>query len=195
MLRVWTPNISMSLQRKYFRSVSYFEPQKKCKQYSDASYLEVLPRLGIWCHLSRIQSPIRNPDPLHNKNSIICCSTRNTSYSNSLYNNVQYRQLTFTSNYSIKSILSASSVHPHFQIRHISGQSGEETVGIWTRVFFWLSGSTPVGYAQDFLLFLHNSTGLPWWTTVILATVFLRTAVTLPFAVYQVCLSDKVITR
>jgi membrane protein insertase Oxa1/YidC/SpoIIIJ len=76
-------------------------------------------------------------------------------------------------------------------MRHISGQSWEETIGVWTRVFMWLSESAPVGYAEDFLLFVHNSTGIPWWTTIVLTTVFLRTVVTLPLAVYQVCSRDK----
>jgi hypothetical protein len=84
-------------------------------------------------------------------------------------------------------ILSASSVRPPLQIRHISGQSGVETFGAWPRVYLWLSESTPVGCAQDLLLYVHNSTGLPWWTTIILATVLLRTVVTLPLAFYQVC--------
>lgn len=194
--RIWTQNIPIILQRKCFSSMRNFETPKNCKQYSDASYREALPRLGIWCQHSRIHSLIKKADPSPNKISILCYSARrNTSYSNSLYNNLQHRQWTFISNYNIKSILLASSVHPHFQIRQISGQCGEETLGVWTRVFLWLSESTPVGYTQDFLLFVHNSTGLPWWTTIILATVFLRTVVTLPLAVYQVCSTDKGITK
>ncbi|PNF30632.1 Mitochondrial inner membrane protein COX18 [Cryptotermes secundus] len=99
---------------------------------------------------------------------------------------------TFTTDRSINSIPSAIKGHPHFQIRHISGQSGVEITGIWPRVFLWLSESPPVAYAQDFLLFIHNSSGLPWWTTIILTTVFLRTAVTLPLAFYQNYILAKV---
>ncbi|GFG37145.1 hypothetical protein Cfor_00395 [Coptotermes formosanus] len=86
----------------------------------------------------------------------------------------------------------SSSIRPHVQIRHISGQSGVETFGAWTHVYEWLSESIPVGCAQDLLLYVHNSTGLPWWTTVILATVLLRTVVTLPVAFYQNYIMAKV---
>jgi hypothetical protein len=81
-------------------------------------------------------------------------------------------------------LLPTSSIS-QFHVRHLSEQVGD--ANLWTRVFLWMSESTPVSYAQDFLLFVHNSSSLPWWATIILTTMFVRTSVTFPLAVYQVC--------
>lgn len=83
----------------------------------------------------------------------------------------------------------SSSIRPA-HVRHLSGEVGD--FNLWTRVFLWMSESTPVSYAQEFLLFIHSSSGLPWWTTVILTTVFVRTVVTLPLAIYQNYILAKV---
>jgi membrane protein insertase Oxa1/YidC/SpoIIIJ len=173
--------------------MSSFETPKNYKQYLDVSYADFIPRFGIWCRPPRIYSLIKKPNPLPNKNSTACYFKRSTLNSSSFYNHLQRRQWTFIPNYNMNCIPLAPSVHP--QVRRISGQSGEETLGAWKHVFLWLSESTPVGYTQEFLLFMHNSTGLPWWTTVIVATVFLRTVVTFPLAVYQVCSMDKSVTK
>lgn len=61
--------------------------------------------------------------------------------------------------------------------------SYQETV---TTIWKSISNSTPVAYLQDGLVILHDSTGLPWWATIILSTVALRSIVTLPFTIYQV---------
>ncbi|XP_002737317.1 cytochrome c oxidase assembly protein COX18, mitochondrial-like [Saccoglossus kowalevskii] len=45
--------------------------------------------------------------------------------------------------------------------------------------------SPPVWFAQQVLETGHDFTNLPWWASIILTTFALRTAVTLPFAVYQ----------
>lgn len=63
--------------------------------------------------------------------------------------------------------------------RHFSYAQSIE--GLWTA----LSRSTPVALLQDGIVQLHDTTGLPWWATVIVSTVALRTAITLPLAVYQ----------
>ena len=57
-----------------------------------------------------------------------------------------------------------------------------------TVVNFWkiLSNSTPVAYVQNGLIDLHDFTGLPWWTTIILSTIILRSVITVPVAIYQV---------
>jgi hypothetical protein len=179
--QVWALNIPIRMQRKCF---IYLETPNKCRQYSHISNLGAFPRSGIWCHYSRLHSLTEKPNSSCNKSRISCYSTRrNSSYSYSCYSILHYNRWTFTADRNRNSIPSATRV----QIRQISGQSGVEIVGTWPRVFLWLSESSPVAYAQDLLLFLHNSTGLPWWTTIILATVFLRTVVTLPLAFYQVC--------
>lgn len=55
-----------------------------------------------------------------------------------------------------------------------------------------ISNSTPVHYFQQGLVQVHDITGLPWWATVIISTVFLRTVVTLPFAIYQNKISARI---
>jgi membrane protein insertase Oxa1/YidC/SpoIIIJ len=171
--RLWALNIPIRMQRKCFKNISN---------------LDAPPRLGIWCQHSRLHSLTKKSDSSSNKSRIICyCTGRNSSYSYLCYSSLHHNRWTFTADGNINSLPSVARVRPHFQIRQISGQSGVETVGVWPRVFLWLSESTPVSYAQDLLLFLHNSAGLPWWTTIIVTTVFLRTVVTLPLAFYQVC--------
>ncbi|XP_055620006.1 cytochrome c oxidase assembly protein COX18, mitochondrial [Toxorhynchites rutilus septentrionalis] len=59
--------------------------------------------------------------------------------------------------------------------------------GVWTTI----SQSTPVAYVQQGLINIHDISGLPWWASIILSTVVLRSAVTLPLAIYQ----NKIIAR
>ncbi|XP_069680104.1 cytochrome c oxidase assembly protein COX18, mitochondrial isoform X2 [Periplaneta americana] len=101
--------------------------------------------------------------------------------------NINYR----TVNSLRKNIMPLSLACSYTQVRHVSGES-YEYLNPWTRVFLWMSESIPVSYAQDFLLFMHNSTGLPWWTTIVLTTVLLRSVMTLPLAVYQNYILAKV---
>lgn len=70
--------------------------------------------------------------------------------------------------------------------RHFSLQTTVESI-IKTQsgIFKSLSESVPVSYAQDFLLNVHSSTGLPWWASIILSTIVLRSCVTVPLAIYQ----------
>lgn len=189
--RMWTLHISLQRQRKYCRVVSYLDSMKYCKQYLDVGFPDVFPRLGIWCQHSKLHSLPEKTDYLRSKSKALCYSAkRNTSDLNPCYSILQ-RNRWLVSEPNMNNSQWASSLRPYFQIRHISGQTGVETFGAWTHVYLWLSESTPVGLAQDLLLYVHNSTGLPWWTTIILATVLLRTVVTLPLAVYQVCLTKR----
>lgn len=57
----------------------------------------------------------------------------------------------------------------------------ESIAGVWTA----LSQSAPVAGLQNGLIQLHDATGLPWWATLAVSTFALRTAITLPLAVYQ----------
>lgn len=52
--------------------------------------------------------------------------------------------------------------------------------------FMALSNSTPVAYAQQFVITMHEFTGTPWWATIMLSAVTLRLVITLPLTVYQV---------
>ncbi|XP_037385976.1 cytochrome c oxidase assembly protein COX18, mitochondrial isoform X1 [Talpa occidentalis] len=55
-----------------------------------------------------------------------------------------------------------------------------------------LAASAPVQGAETVLLGAHAATGLPWWGTILLTTVALRAAVTLPLAAYQHYILAKV---
>ncbi|EPY78244.1 hypothetical protein CB1_001109028 [Camelus ferus] len=48
-----------------------------------------------------------------------------------------------------------------------------------------LATSAPVQGAEALLLCAHTATGLPWWGSILLTTMALRGAVTLPLAAYQ----------
>lgn len=55
-------------------------------------------------------------------------------------------------------------------------------------IFKMLSESTIVKIAQDSLLWMHDYTGLPWWSVIVLTTIMMRTMITLPLSLYQVYL-------
>jgi membrane protein insertase Oxa1/YidC/SpoIIIJ len=42
-----------------------------------------------------------------------------------------------------------------------------------------------ISFNQSILEFIHNSTVLPWWATILISTTLLRTFLTLPIAVVQ----------
>lgn len=48
-----------------------------------------------------------------------------------------------------------------------------------------ISNSLAVAHVQDGLVRLHDCSGMPWWATIIVSTVLLRTIVTLPLTIYQ----------
>ncbi|XP_011565352.3 cytochrome c oxidase assembly protein COX18, mitochondrial [Plutella xylostella] len=55
-----------------------------------------------------------------------------------------------------------------------------------------ISNSGLVNVMQDGLLYFHDTTGLPWWATIVAATVLVRTGMTLPLTVYQYYILAKV---
>ncbi|XP_028737721.1 cytochrome c oxidase assembly protein COX18, mitochondrial isoform X1 [Peromyscus leucopus] len=55
-----------------------------------------------------------------------------------------------------------------------------------------LAASAPVRAAEEVLLGSQAATGLPWWGSILLSTVALRGAVTLPLAAYQHYILAKV---
>ncbi|TDG48034.1 hypothetical protein AWZ03_005451 [Drosophila navojoa] len=61
----------------------------------------------------------------------------------------------------------------------LSNASG--MVGFWQT----LSNSTPVAYVQDALIQIHDYSGLPWWSAIVLSTFLFRSVVTLPLTIYQ----------
>ncbi|CAI2165662.1 18750_t:CDS:2 [Funneliformis geosporum] len=42
-----------------------------------------------------------------------------------------------------------------------------------------------ISFNQSVLEFMHNSTALPWWATILISTILLRTLLTLPIAIIQ----------
>uniref|UniRef100_A0A1L8E0C0 Putative cytochrome oxidase bioproteinis protein oxa1 mitochondrial n=1 Tax=Nyssomyia neivai TaxID=330878 RepID=A0A1L8E0C0_9DIPT len=72
-----------------------------------------------------------------------------------------------------------------FQARHFSYT--ESISGLWMS----MSNSIPVAYFQETLVKIHDTTGLPWWGTIILSTCLLRTVVTVPLTIYQ----NKIMAR
>ena len=50
----------------------------------------------------------------------------------------------------------------------------------------------PIGYAEKLLETMHDSTGLPWWASLALTTIMLRTLVTLPLSIYASHVSVKI---
>ncbi|XP_050533353.1 cytochrome c oxidase assembly protein COX18, mitochondrial [Daktulosphaira vitifoliae] len=51
--------------------------------------------------------------------------------------------------------------------------------------FMTISDSTPVAYAQKYVVFIHEMTGTSWWASIIISAVSLRLALTLPLTIYQ----------
>ena len=43
----------------------------------------------------------------------------------------------------------------------------------------------PIKVSHDFLVYIHTLTGLPWWASIALATILLRSCITLPLAIYS----------
>lgn len=55
-----------------------------------------------------------------------------------------------------------------------------------------LSNSTPVHLCEDLLVGLQQASGLPWWSSIFVTTLAVRTLVTLPLAAYQTVIIAKV---
>lgn len=59
---------------------------------------------------------------------------------------------------------------------------------------FWssVSASAPVTSMQEAITQLHDVSGLPWWSTLIVSTVLLRGVITFPLSIYQAKILAKV---
>ncbi|XP_058788790.1 uncharacterized protein LOC131662846 [Phymastichus coffea] len=119
-----------------------------------------------------------------------------------------YRDHTFVNNYVFKTI-SCSSVTlcKNFQIRHISNETSvlknnEQSLDIQSDILSEetidammtylppmlknISNWKIVELAQQCLLNVHETTGLPWWASIIFTALITRTLVTLPFSIITV---------
>ncbi|XP_017784899.1 PREDICTED: mitochondrial inner membrane protein COX18 [Nicrophorus vespilloides] len=77
--------------------------------------------------------------------------------------------------------------------RQFSLQSSVESVAkTQSGIFQSISESTPVEYAQKLLLNIHETTGLPWWATIVSTTILMRATITFPLAIYQNYILAKV---
>ncbi|XP_043273791.1 cytochrome c oxidase assembly protein COX18, mitochondrial [Venturia canescens] len=88
------------------------------------------------------------------------------------------------------SILSPSDPNFHYiNVRRFSDKASEAVItfphaelsGIWKSV----AESSAVEYVQSSLIWLHTTTGLPWWATIILATASFRMSIIFPLTLYQ----------
>ncbi|XP_011143328.1 cytochrome c oxidase assembly protein COX18, mitochondrial isoform X1 [Harpegnathos saltator] len=73
----------------------------------------------------------------------------------------------------------------HFSSTNIDVISEVKAPMQFSGIFKTMSESTPIKIAQDFLLWMHDYTGLPWWLVIVLTTVVMRATVTLPLSFYQ----------
>lgn len=80
------------------------------------------------------------------------------------------------------------SVLPVWAVASVSAV-GPGGAGSWYEA---LATSAPVQGTEQMLLCAHTVTGLPWWGSILLTTVALRGAVTLPLAAYQHYILAKV---
>ncbi|KAM6953002.1 cytochrome c oxidase assembly protein COX18, mitochondrial isoform 2-T2 [Lycodopsis pacificus] len=71
-------------------------------------------------------------------------------------------------------------------VRRLSGGAG--AAGWYSS----LSDSAPVHLCEHFLVNVHQVSGLPWWLSIIVATLSVRTLITLPLATYQMVIIAKV---
>lgn len=71
------------------------------------------------------------------------------------------------------------------QVRFNSTAPPVETIGFLANIWQSISNSTPVTYVQQSLVDIHDFTGLPWWSSIVISTILFRSVVTLPLTVYQ----------
>ncbi|MEQ2216363.1 hypothetical protein XENOCAPTIV_015061 [Xenoophorus captivus] len=74
------------------------------------------------------------------------------------------------------------------RVRTASGVGGANGAGGW---YGSLSDSAPVHLCENFLVSVHQVSGLPWWLSIAMATMSVRTFITLPLAAYQLIIIAK----
>nr|XP_020441059.1 mitochondrial inner membrane protein COX18 [Monopterus albus] len=79
-------------------------------------------------------------------------------------------------------------------VRTLSGVSGADVPG-GPGASGWYSGladSAPVHLCENFLVSMQQVSGLPWWLSITVATLSVRTVITLPLAAYQLVIISRV---
>ncbi|TDG95882.1 hypothetical protein EPR50_G00244250 [Perca flavescens] len=76
-------------------------------------------------------------------------------------------------------------------VRRLSGgrQDASDGAAGW---YGGLSDSAPVHLCEHFLVSVQQLSGLPWWLSIVVATLSVRTLITLPLAAYQMVVLAKV---
>ncbi|KAI3351378.1 hypothetical protein L3Q82_020191 [Scortum barcoo] len=76
-------------------------------------------------------------------------------------------------------------------VRRFSGGGVDDGAGAagW---YSSLSDSAPVHLCEHFLVSVQQVSGLPWWLSIVMATMLVRTLITLPLAAYQMVIIAKV---
>ncbi|XP_067454400.1 cytochrome c oxidase assembly protein COX18, mitochondrial isoform X2 [Thunnus thynnus] len=89
-----------------------------------------------------------------------------------------------------KSALPAHTCGHSSRVRSVSGGGGggDAAAGWYGSV----AHSAPVHLAEDFLVHLQQVSGLPWWLSIAVGTLSVRTLITLPLAAYQMVIISKV---
>lgn len=64
--------------------------------------------------------------------------------------------------------------------------STEQLSSMQSSIFTYLSECSGTYYLKQLVVSVHDTTGLPWWATIIVTTIILRGLITLPLAAYQV---------
>uniref|UniRef100_UPI0037E993D7 cytochrome c oxidase assembly protein COX18, mitochondrial n=1 Tax=Semicossyphus pulcher TaxID=241346 RepID=UPI0037E993D7 len=73
--------------------------------------------------------------------------------------------------------------------RSSGGAAADEGAASW---YSGLSDSVPVHLFEHFLVSMQQVSGLPWWLSIVVATLSVRTLITLPLAAYQMVIIAKV---
>uniref|UniRef100_A0A3Q0RRR3 Cytochrome c oxidase assembly factor COX18 n=1 Tax=Amphilophus citrinellus TaxID=61819 RepID=A0A3Q0RRR3_AMPCI len=74
-------------------------------------------------------------------------------------------------------------------VRVLSSVSGGDAAGRW---YGSLSDSAPVHLCEQLLVSVQQVSGFPWWLSIGVATLSVRTLITLPLAAYQLVIISKV---
>lgn len=74
-------------------------------------------------------------------------------------------------------------------IRRLSGGADGGAGPGW---YGCLSDAAPVHLCEEFLVNLQQVSGLPWWLSIVVSTMTVRTLITLPLAAYQMVIIAKV---
>lgn len=74
-------------------------------------------------------------------------------------------------------------------IRRLSGGADGGAGPGW---YGCLSNAAPVHLCEEFLVNLQQVSGLPWWLSIVVSTMTVRTLITLPLAAYQMVIIAKV---